>query len=396
MERVVITGMGIVSPLGLDRASFWSALLAGTDGVGPAESVVDASRYRSQVAAEIKAAAYAACWGDERVDRNTRLAMTAVLQAVQDAGGSLPPGAGLVLGSVAGGGLSLEAYYRDRPVGRRAADLLFQAPCGAAGYRVVQELGLDGPFAAVSNACASGTAALGYAFDLVRTGRAPLMLAVGTDALNETAFGGFNAMRAMSDDRCTPFSRRRRGMVLGEGAAALVLEPLDAALARAARIYAELCGYGVGADAHHMTAPDVAGCARAMRVALSDAGIAPADVDYINAHGTATPLNDAIEAEAIRQVFGTGDRPLVSATKSMTGHMQGAAGTVEAIICALALRDGVVPHTLHLDEPDPRCALAHVAAAPIHRPLTYALSNSFGTGGNTASILFRRHEGEPA
>jgi 3-oxoacyl-[acyl-carrier-protein] synthase II len=394
MRSVVVTGLGAVSPYGLGREAFWAGLAEGRCAI---ESVTlfETDGFRARLAAEVPAPA--ARRGSPRRSRGDRLALAAADEAVTDAGltpAELRPAA-VVVGGIGGGMLEGEAWYWrrrrdgvDDPRLRRA--LLHIMPWAhaellARRYRAV------GPKETVVLACSSGGGALGLAADLVETGVAPLALAGGVDALTRICFMGFNALRLLDPEPCRPFSRDRRGMSLGEGAGFVVLEDAAHARARGARPYAELRGYGLTTDAHHMTAPhpDAEGSVRAMVEALEDAGVPATEIGYINAHGTGTPQNDRAEALALRKVFGPGS-VLLSANKSLIGHAMAAAGALEAIATVLTLTHGLVPPTANLREPDPEIPFDCVPGAARVAALEWAMSNSFGFGGQNVSLVFRR------
>lgn len=341
------------------------------------------------------------------MDRCTQFALAASRQAVEDANLDLaaldPESVGITIGSAAGGFQSLleqhQVYLERGP--RRVSPFFIQhmlvdSPAG----QVAISLGLRGPNMAVVSACATGTQAIGEGAEVVRRGDAEVMLAGGTETpIHPVILGGFSVMHALARNNeqperaSSPFTKRRDGFVLSEGAAVVVLESLAHARARGARIYAEVGGYGATNDAFDMAAvpEDGAMAAQTMRRALKKAGLAPEEIDYINAHGTGTPLNDKAETLAIKSVFGDhAYRLAVSSTKSMTGHMMGASGAVEAVVCALAIRDGIVPPTINLDDPDPECDLDYVPATARRLPVRATLSNSFGLGGHNASIVLRQ------
>jgi 3-oxoacyl-[acyl-carrier-protein] synthase II len=332
------------------------------------------------------------------LSRQDRLGLQAALEAVADAGldGRQLSSAALLVGTGAGGALRTEGYQmRLSRFGERGAPaswLLSHQPASTADL-IAARLGCRGVRGSIMTACSSSATTIGLALDLIRLGRAKRVLAGGVESICRLTFGGFSSLRAMDPEPCRPFHRQRRGLTLGDGAAMLVLEDAGEARRRGRQPYAELAGYGVSADAHHMTAPapDGRGAAAAMQAALADAGMAPEAVQYINAHGTATSHNDPMEVRAIRQVFGrNAGRIPVSSTKAMTGHTLGAAGAIEAAICVLALQQGLVPATLRLDDPDPACDLDHVPRRSRRQTLEVALSNSFAFGGNNTTLVFRR------
>jgi 3-oxoacyl-[acyl-carrier-protein] synthase II len=269
-------------------------------------------------------------------------------------------------------------------------------PAAMIPAHVAHWFGFSGPNVIIPTACAAGNYSIGWAFDSIRFGRSDVMVAGGTDPFSRVAFTGFARLGSVAPERCQPFDRGRRGILVGEGAGIVVLEALDGALARGAPILAEVLGYAISSDGHHMTAPDPQGdgISRAIGLAVESAGIAPAEVDYINAHGTGTPVNDKVETLAIKRVFGSHAYELcVSSTKSMIGHTMGAASAIEAITCVLALHDGIVPPTIHYDTPDPDCDLDYVANTARERSIAVALNNAIAFGGNNSCVVLRRFEG---
>jgi 3-oxoacyl-[acyl-carrier-protein] synthase II len=406
MRRVVITGMGVVSPVGIGLDAFWSALVRGESGVGRITRF-DAAKFPSQIAAEVRGfdpLAYIPRRDVVRTDPFIHYALAAAREAVANAKLDIdaqPTRVGVSVGSSMGGiGLFVAACDTLREEGPGVVSpyaMPGYLPNMAAGW-LSMRTGARGPIGCPATACAAGAQAIGDALRAIQRGEADAMLAGGTDALIQpVVVACFSALRALSvrnDDPTAasrPFDRDRDGFVLGEGAGILVLEELEAARARGAHIHAELAGYGHTADAHHATAPSTDGPARAMAQALRDAGLRPADVDYINAHGTSTPHNDVNESRAIRQVFGAeADRVAVSSTKSMTGHLNGAAGAVEAIATALAIERGVAPPTINYRTPDPECDLDYVPNRARPVPMRAAMSNSFAFGGVNAILVLRR------
>ncbi|MGH7822156.1 MAG: beta-ketoacyl-[acyl-carrier-protein] synthase family protein, partial [Candidatus Binatia bacterium] len=312
--------------------------------------------------------------------------------------GVAAPRIGVAVGGTTGGMLEAEERYRraSREGRRLGAPILLSMPVHATADALAAVFGLEGPRITVATACSSSVNSIGLAADAIQEGRADVMIAGGTEAHCKMTFAGFNALQAIDPGVCRPFDRRRAGLSLGEGAAILVLEAEEHARRRGADVLAEIGGYGASADAHHMTAPDPEGrgAVLAMRRALAEAGVSPAEVDYVNAHGTGTPQNDPIETRAIHQVFGAhAPRLAVSSTKSQLGHCLGAAGAVEVLATVLAIRHGFVPPTANLEEPDPECDLDYVSRTARERKVRIALSNSYGFGGNDASICLRAYEG---
>jgi 3-oxoacyl-[acyl-carrier-protein] synthase II len=407
-RRVVITGLGAVTPIGLTVGESWQAVKDGVCGIGPITQY-DPSAQKVKLAAEVKGFDPAERVGKQEskhMGRFTQFAVVAAREAVADfhMENTDPARCGVILSSGIGG---LEITEREHSRGlARGFDRVspFYIPtgiCNMAAGQVAIEHGFQGMCGCPVTACAGGTNAVGDAFHYIRDGYADVMLCGGTEAaITPLAIGGFTSMKALSQsenpDRASiPFDKERSGFVMGEGAGVLLLEELDHALARGAEIYAEIVGYGATCDAYHMTAPrpDGSGGAKAMALALADGGAAAEDVGYINAHGTSTHLNDAGETAAIKTVFGGHAYKLaVSSTKSMTGHMLGAAGAVEAIFTALALRDGFLPATINYREPDEDCDLDVVPGVGRSADIRYALSNSLGFGGHNGSLLFKKFE----
>jgi 3-oxoacyl-[acyl-carrier-protein] synthase II len=397
VTSVVVTGIGVVSPYGLGRAAFWQGLSAGRPAIGPL-SLFPTDGFRSRIAAEVPGRAFPGT--SARRSRADRLAIAAADEAVADAGlarEALRPAA-VVMGGIGGGMLEAEAWYWevvragvDDPRGRRALRTVLPS---AHAEALARRYATTGPKATVVLACSSGGAALAMAAELIRAGEAPLALAGGVDALTRICFMGFNALKLLDPEPCRPFARDRRGMSLGEGAGVVVLEDAAHAAARGARPYAVLAGYGLTTDAYHMTAPhpDAEGSVRAMVEALEDAGVPAGAVGHVNAHGTGTVQNDRAEALALRKVFGA-DGVLLSANKSLIGHTMAAAGALEAIATVLTLVTGRVPPTANLTDPDPEIPFDCVPG--VARPLQseWAMSNSFGFGGQNVSLVFGRPPG---
>lgn len=409
MERIVITGMGAVSPLGLNVAESWKNAIAGVSGVGPITQF-DHARMQVHIAAEVKGfdpSKFVESRESRRRDRFELLATAAASEAVAEAGLEISEVTaariGVVVSSAIGGLRSLEeavlTVHTDGP--RRVSPFMIPMLManGASGLIAIDH-GIKGPCFSVASACASGADGIGMALLMLRSGMIDVALAGGSEStVLTTAVAAFDRVGAMShqnDDYSmtpAPFDKNRDGLVMGEGAAVIVLEREAAARKRGATIYAELAGYGSTADAFHVTAPHAEGegGSAAIRQALESAGAAPEDVGYINAHGTATQLNDVSETKAIKRALGSlaGSIP-VSSTKSMTGHMMGATGALEAIFCALAIRDGVLPPTIHYRTPDPECDLNIIANEASEVKVDLALSNAFGFGGHNAVLALRR------
>jgi nodulation protein E len=403
MRRVAITGMGAISALGRTAGEFACSLRAGRSGIGPIRST-DCSRLRFQNGAEVPEYSHTPYFDDRRADFMDRFAQFAVIaarEAVTDAAIEWTPElretAAIVTGSCVGGQSTEDIGFQEvyQKGNNRVHPLTIPKTMANAGAsHISMEFGLTGPSFTISTACSSAAHAIGQAFAMVRSGMTDMAITGGSEA--PFSFGilkAWEAMRVVSPDTCRPFSKDRRGMVLGEGAAMFVIEPLDAARARGAHVLAEIVGFGMSADACHITQPSAEGAARAMRAALRDAALAPECIGYINAHGTATPVNDPTEIAAIRSVFGPhAGRIPVSSTKSMHGHALGAAAALECLATVVALRDGILPPTANFNEPDPECDLDVVPNVSRSAAIEYAISNSFAFGGLNAVLVLRRVE----
>ena len=390
MKRVVVTGLGAVSPFGPGVKAYWTGIAAGVCAIRPI-TLIETDGFRCQIAAEVPDRVP----GSRRRSRADRLALMAAQEALDDAG--LTPAerhdAALIIGAVGGGMLEAEAWHwmqRGRPHSEGHIGSLRSVLPFSHAETLGSRLRLGGPRETLVTACSSGAASLAVAAELIASNTVDVAIAGGADALTRICFMGFNALKLLDPAPCRPFDRDRKGMSIGEGAGFVVLESAEHARARGAREYAELAGAAMTTDAFHVTAPqpDGDGMARAMRAALEQARIEPSEVGYVNAHGTATPQNDRIEATALRTVFGEG-RVLVSSTKSMIGHTMAAAGSLEAIATVLALVHGVVPPTAHHEQTDPAVPFDCVPRIAREAPLTHAISNSFGFGGQNVTLLFR-------
>jgi nodulation protein E len=399
-RRVAVTGIGVVCALGLDREQFAAALRAGRSGIA-ALSLPRASEIRFANAAEVhgfRPEDHFPPKDADLLDRFAQFAVVAAREAVAHSGIELTPAlrenAAIVTGSCVGGQSAedagfVEIYERARP---RVHPMTIPKTMANAGASAISlDLAITGPAFTISTACASSSHAIGQAFQMVRSGQVPLAIAGGSEA--PFSFGilkAWEAMRVVSPTLCRPFSLDRSGMILGEGAAMLVLEPLDAALARGARPLAEMAGFGMSSDAHHITQPSAEGAAKAIRAALRDADLTPDQIGYVNAHGTGTLVNDSTETRALHLIFG--DRtPAVSSTKSMHGHTLGAAGALEAAATVLAMERGFLPPTIHFTEPDPACDLDVIPNTARDCHVEYAISNSFAFGGLNAVLALRRY-----
>jgi nodulation protein E len=401
-RRVAITGLGIISPLGLNLADTWNALREGRPAIGPIKSV-DGSKWglKIQNGAEVRGfdpLKHFAGGKDAQLDRFAQFSVVAAREAIRNSGIELTPDlrerSAIVCGSAVGGQAAIEAGFEDLYIqgrGRVHPLTIPKTMSNAGASHISMDLGLSGPVYTISTACSSANHAIGQAFRLVRDAEADFAVTGGSEAIFTVGMlKAWEAMRVSAPDTCRPFSKDRRGMILGEGGAILILEPLDAAKARGAKVYAEICGFGMTSDAHHLTQPTVDGPARAMRGALREAALAPETVGYINAHGTGTPGNDPVETRAIRAVFGAhADKIGVSSTKSLHGHALGAAGALEAVATVLALHHGILPPTANYNERDPECDLDYIPNHSRAMQVEAALSNSFAFGGLNAVVAFR-------
>lgn len=409
-RRVVITGIGVVSPVGIGVEEFWNNLLAGKSGIGPITQF-DASEFPVKIAGEVKDFDAVKYVGDKKtvrhMDRNAQFAVAAARMAAEDAKLDMAAEdasrAGTIIGTGIGGIAMMEETVRkieSRGPGKVSPFAVPMMIANMASAHVSIHFGLEGPVLTDVTACASGTNAIGQAARMIQYGDADVMFAGGTEAaVCPSPMAGFAAMKALSSRDCPPeeascpFDARRDGFVLGEGSGVLVLEELEHAKARGAHIYAEVAGYGTNGDAYHITAPRPDGTTqlRCMRNALADAGIAPEDVDYINAHGTSTHLNDMCETTAVKELLGSHAYEIpMNSIKSMTGHLLGAAGAVEAVDCVLSMEKGMIHPTINLKERDPECDLDYVTEGPRAVKIDVAISNSFGFGGHNAVLVLKR------
>src|SRR3989440_7370967 len=410
MRRVAVTGLGAVTPLGNDARTTWDAARWGESGSDWIRSF-DASEFPVRVAAEVKdfdASTVASAKDVRKLERNVLLSLGAAKEAIADSGlnGFDPMRVGIVFGTAIGGfgGIMEQGeVMRERGAGRVSPSFIPSVLVDAASGQLAISLGIKGPNYAPVSACATGSHAVGEGAELVRRGDADAVLAGGAEScMHPLILAGFTAMRGLAVEEehpphaSRPFDATRAGFVMGEGAGVLVLEDLEAAQQRGARVYAEVLGYGGSNDAHHMAQPEpeATGVAEMMRNALRRADVEPERVGYINAHGTSTPLGDLAETRAIKQVFGDhAYRVAVSSTKSMTGHCFGAAGAIEAMMCVLAIHEGVLPPTINYEHPDPDCDLDYVPNEARHVQVDVALSNAMGLGGHNGCVLIGRYDG---
>ena len=407
-DRVVVTGIGLVTPVGSDRKTTWDSLLEGKSGIDYI-SLFDAEGFESRIAAEVNDFDAAPILGRKearRLDRFAQFACVAALEALEDAGLDMATEdadrVGVLIGSGVGGIITITEQHKIllNKGPKRVSPFLVPMMLGdMASGQVSMMIGAKGPNFSTVSACATGTDSIGEALEMIRRGRADVVIAGGTEAaVCEIGVAGFNSCMALStrnDDpqgASRPFDSGRDGFVLGEGAGLVVLESLEHAEKRGANVLAELAGYGASSDAHHVTQPhpEGEGAARAMKWAIEDAKLVPENVDYINAHGTSTPLNDKFETIALKRMYGGHAYNLkVSSTKSMTGHLLGAAGGIEAAFSVLAIKEGIIPPTINLDDSDPDCDLDYVPNKAIKQKVDVAMSNSLGFGGHNASLIFK-------
>jgi nodulation protein E len=401
LKRVAVTGWGVVSPIGLDAPTYWAGLVAGRCGIGPI-SIAPNERLRQKIAAEIKDFDPIVHFAPDRLkflDRVSQLAVVAAQEAIAGSGlvldDGLRPHTACIIGSGAGGQITQDEVFRqfyEEKASRVPPLTIPKMMLSGPASHVSMHFGLEGPAYAVASACASATHAIGQAFHMLRSGAVRCAVAGGAEAgITLGSLKGWEAMRIMAPDTCRPFSKDRLGMVLGEGAAVVVLETFDDAVRRGAEILGEIVGFGMSADARDLISPDEVGMARAMTAALGDGRLAAQDVQYVNAHGTGTAANDVAETSALKRVFGEHARWLaISSTKSMVGHPLGAAGALEFVATLMALRAGVAPPTIGYREPDPLCDLDVVPNEARSLGMNAAISNSFGFGGLNAVLAVKR------
>jgi 3-oxoacyl-[acyl-carrier-protein] synthase II len=391
----------MLTPIGAGREQFWSALVAGRSGIRPVKSF-DTKNYNVHLGAEIEdfePKNHVFELKPETIGRSSQLAIAAARLAFQDAGLDLSKidleRAGVSVGTTSGEPHFIERFddhYVQGSLAQVGEEFITRYPCHVVAAHVASEFGFGGEAAMIATACAAGNYAIARASDLLRSGKADLMLAGGADSFSRITYTGFARLGAIAPEVCQPFDRRRKGMVPGEGAAMLLLESKEQALARGARIYCEIGGYGLSCDAHHMTAahPQGAGAMRAMRMALTQSGIAPEDVDYISAHGTGTPTNDRLETIAVKNTFGAQAYKVpISSVKSMLGHTMGAASAIEAAVCALAIEHGAIPPTMNWQEQDPECDLDYVPNVARRHKVRVAMNNAYAFGGTNSSLVLR-------
>lgn len=403
--RVVVTGIGMVTAIGVGRREFWEHLLAGQSGISPVESF-DTSPYSVHRGAEVKQFApheFVRAQDPAHLGRTSQFAIAATRLALTDAGldlDELDRGmTGVSMGTTSGEPNQVERFndcYVAQKLDDVGPEFIARYPCHRIADAIAREFDLTGGTMMIPTACAAGNYAIAYAFDTIRSGRASVMVAGGADSFSRITYSGFARLLAIAPERCQPFDRNRKGMIPGEGAGVLVLELLDRARDRGARIYAEVAGYGLSCDAYHMTGghPEGNGAVRAMEQALRESGMAPEDVDYISAHGTGTKTNDLHETIAVKRVFkDAAYRIPISSIKSMLGHTMGAASAIEAMVCVLAISSRFIPPTINFEEPDPECDLDYVPNEAREHSVTVAMNNAYAFGGTNASLILKQYEG---
>jgi len=401
-KRVVITGVGVVSAVGNSVPEFWISLIEGKDGAKEI-TAFDASPYRIKRAAEVSGLDPQAHFTGKELRRFSRcdqFGLVAFREAWKSARLDQDPidkeRAGIILGAGSGGILSVEKYFRDfyQGKGKPSPSLLISYSLATSTDLIANESGLKGPRSTTATVCSSSSASIGVAYDLIQMGLADVMISGGSDSLCKVSYSGFSSLKLVDPESCKPFDKRRQGLTIGEGAGILILEEMEHALKRGAQVVAEFLGYGICADAYHLTAPEPngEGVERVIRIALSHAGVSPEEVDTINAHGTATPFNDIAETRGIKRVFGERAKEIpISGIKSMVGHCLGSAGGIEAVATALTIKNGIIPPTIHYEVPDPHCDLDYTPNQSIKKGVRVAISNSFAFGGNNVCLVFGQY-----
>jgi len=404
LHRVVVTGLGVVTSIGVGRELFWNRLMAGCSGIGEVTSF-DTSNFSVHLGGEIREfnpTQYLSSFSDSEIGRASQFAIAAARLAIAD--GTLHvtdsdrDTFGVVVGTTSGEPRVIEQFDDDYATGhpeKTSGKFIATYPCHVLAVHVASELGLGGEVVTIPTACAAGNHAIARAYDELRFGKAQIMLAGGADSFSRITYAGFARLGAIAPNICQPFDLNRKGMIPGEGAAFLLLETASHARHRCANVYAEVAGYGLSCDAHHMTAahPDAEGGVRAMQLALWSAGVGPETVDYISAHGTGTSTNDRLETVAIKRVFGSRAPKIpTSSIKSMLGHAMGAASAIEAVACALAITEGCIPPTINLFHQDPECALDFVPLIGRKQRVDVALNNAYAFGGNNSSVVFASYK----
>lgn len=397
-KRIVITGLGVVSSIGIGKDAFWEGLLLGRSGITPISSI-DTANHFTHKGGEVKnfmPEEFITQSSQAYLSRAVQMALAGAKLALKDARLSSPDYREMKTATCIGitsGPVQVIEHINDRLIKNEELtnDLISQLPVHTASAIVAKELGLNGANFLFSTACAAGNYAIGYGYDLIRLNRADMVLAGASDPFSRISFTGFNQLSAVAPEKCQPFDKNRRGMMVAEGAGVLVLESLENATRRKAPIYAEILGYGLSCDAFHMTSSSVEGIAACIRNAIDGAGINLAEVDYISAHGTGTPTNDRNECAAIKQVFGSRYQKIpISSIKSMLGHAMGAASALEAIACALIVQNDIIPPTINYETPDPECDIDCVPNQARKQEVNIALNNSYAFGGNNASLVLKK------
>ncbi|MBF0511854.1 MAG: beta-ketoacyl-[acyl-carrier-protein] synthase family protein [Candidatus Omnitrophica bacterium] len=400
-QRVVITGMGVISSIGSGKDEFWKALIAGKSGISEISSF-DTSEFSTHLAGEVKnfdPALYLPPEIMNNMARASHLAFGAASLAISDSQLQLDEHTrekmGVVLGTIMGESQIFQQVNETCVNHKNEFDgkVVRMIPTGNISENIAEGFSLYGPAQMILTACAAGNCAIGYAYDLIRKGDVSIMLAGGVDAFSQMAFSGFNSILPMAPDKVRPFDKNRKGMMIGEGSGVVTMESLEHALKRKAPIYAEISGYGLSCDAYHMAAPQVEGISQAILKALKESGIKPEDVDYYNAHGIGTPVNDKEECLAIKKVFGEHYKKLaVSSIKSMLGHTMGAASAIEAIACCLTLKHDMIPPTINYETPDPQCDIDGLSNTARKQKVNIAINHASAFGGNNASIVLKKFE----
>lgn len=401
-KRVAITGIGIVSSIGIGKDDFWANLIAGKSGIRDVK-LFDTSQFGTHKGGEIWNFDPSVFINEKRLGwlgRGSQFGIAAAKMALEDAGVEISSvdmsRMGVVIGTTMADAQKIEEMDKtwvDMSEKDVDSNLVPQYPGSALASNIAFELGLEGCAMSIPTACSAGNYSIGYSCDLIKEGRIDCALAGGADPFSRIAFTGFNRLFAVAPEKCQPFDKNRKGMMVGEGAGIVFLEPLEKALDRGARIYGEVLGYALSCDAHHMTSPSVESIARVMKKAMRNSGLNDNEVDYISAHGTGTPANDKAETSAIRDVFGSMYKKIpVSSIKSMLGHTMGAASAIEAIACCLSIRDSIIPPTINYETPDPECDIDCVPNVARNRTVNIALNNSLAFGGNDACLVVGRYE----
>jgi 3-oxoacyl-[acyl-carrier-protein] synthase II len=398
-RRVVITGLGVISSIGIGKHKFWQSLLQGKSGISPVSSL-DTRNHFTHNGGEVKQFMPEDFIPREKLksfSRASQFALAAAKLAVEDAHFTQNDISRLRTGiciGVTSGSIQVIEDINDRLINDEdpAQELIYQLPVHSTPAILAKELGLNGPNFLFSTACAAGNYAVGYGYDLLKLQRADIVIAGASDPFSRISFTGFNQFSAVAPEKCQPFDKNRKGMMVAEGAGILILEPLENASKRNAHIYAEILGYGLSCDARHMTQPSVEGISECMIKAMNEAGIPREDVDYISAHGTGTLANDKTECAAIKEVFGSLRKRIpVSSIKSMLGHTMGAASAIEAIACSLAIENDIIPPTINFETPDPECDIDCVPNHARRHTVNIALNNSYAFGGNNASLVLKKY-----